>query len=193
MAVKLLFFAGSARRGSFNKKLAKLGTKVALAEGYEATFADLADYTMPLYDGDIEAADGPPDNAYKLKELIEQHAGIMLACPEYNAGITPLLKNSLDWVSRVREDDGMARAYKGRVFLLTSASPGGTGGMRGLTTVRHVLQIGLGALVLPDQVMVPRAASAFDEDGRLKDADAQERLRLAIVRLGETAKALYGT
>lgn len=190
---RLLFLAGSSRRGSFNMKLAQLGAIVAKAEGHRATFVDLADYDMPIYNGDHEIENGVPENARRFKMLLEQHSGVMIACPEYNAGITPLLKNTLDWVSHVREDDGSVRVFKNRVFLLAAASSSGMGGLRGLTTVRQVLEIGLGALVLPDQFAVPRAPTAFaDDDGSLKDADAQERLRVAIDKLAHTAAVLHG-
>lgn len=86
----------------------------------------------------------------------------------------------------------MARVFKNRAFMLASASPGGMGGLRGLTTARHVLELGLGALVLPDQFAVPRAATAFADDGSLKDPDAQERFREALGKLARTASALYG-
>lgn len=191
-SARLLFFAGSARRDSYNKKLARLGAEIAQSDGANATFIDLADYEMPIYNGDLEAEQGPPDNARKLKALLERHSGVMIACPEYNATITTLLKNTLDWISRVRDDDGMASVFKGRVFMLASASPGGLGGLRGLTTARHVLELGLGALVLPDQFAVPRAATAFADDGSLKDAEAQERFRGAIGKLAHTATALHG-
>src|SRR5690606_23803713 len=140
--------------------------------GHRATFVDLADYEMPIYNADYENERGVPENARRLKALLEQHSGVMIACPEYNASITPLLKNTLDWISHVREEDGSVRVFKNRVFMLGSASSGGMGGLRGLTTVRQVLELGLGALVLPDQVAVPRAPTAFAEDGSLKDADA---------------------
>jgi len=102
---RLLFVAGSAREASVNKRLARLGATIAEANGIAATFADLGDYPMPLYDGEIESREGPPDNALKLEALMRVHTGIFLACPEYNASITPLLKNALDWVSRVRTED----------------------------------------------------------------------------------------
>lgn len=189
---RLLFFAGSARRGSYNKKLAQLGAEIVRADGADATFIDLADYEMPIYNGDFEVEQGPPENAWKLKALMERHSGVMIACPEYNATITPLLKNTLDWISRIRDEDGMAKVFKNRVFMLASSSPGGMGGLRGLTTARHVLELGLGALVLPDQFAVPRAASAFAENGSLKDPEAQERFREALGKLARTASALYG-
>ena len=129
-AARLLFFAGSARAGSHNKKLARLGTMIAEANGIPATFLDLADYPMPIYHGDLEAAEGPPENAKKLKAVMEAHSGIFIASPEYNASITPLLKNTLDWVSHVRpEGEAPLQVYKTRVFALGSASPGGMGGL----------------------------------------------------------------
>jgi NAD(P)H-dependent FMN reductase len=192
-SVRLLFFAGSSRVGSYNKRLAVLGDKIAAANGIAATFADIGDYPMPIFNGDIEAVEGPPDNAYKFKELMAAHSGIFIACPEYNASITPLLKNTLDWVSRVREP-GMtgAEVYKTRVFALGSASNGGMGGLRGLNTVRQVLELGLGALVLPDQFAVPRAADAFGEDGHLKNKDSQETFKALLQKLARAAHVLHG-
>ena len=189
---RLLFFAGSARAGSFNKRLAKLGADIAHANGIASTFADLADYPMPLYDADVEAV-GIPDTARKMLALMSAHSGIFIASPEYNASISPLLKNTLDWVSRIR-DDGSAglEVFKSRVFALGAASPGGTGGMRGLVTVRTVLEMGLNALVLPDQVLLPRAMSAFDEHGHLTDKDAQERYKVVIQKLARAARVLHG-
>ena len=100
---RLLFFAGSAREKSWNKRLARLGATIAEANGIAATFVDLADYPMPIYDGDLEAKSGPPDNARKLKALMKVHSGIFIASPEYNASFSPLLKNAIDWISVVRE------------------------------------------------------------------------------------------
>jgi chromate reductase, NAD(P)H dehydrogenase (quinone) len=192
-SMKLLFFAGSARQGSFNKKLAHLGTEIARANGIAATFADLADYPMPLYDGDLEAAEGPPENARKLKALMSIHDGIFIAAPEYNASLAPLLKNSLDWVSRIKgEGEAPLHVYKSRVFALGAASPGGFGGIRGLMHLRQSLELGLGALVLPDQIAVPRAMDAFDDHGHLKDKAAQEMLKGVISKLARAAKIMHG-
>ncbi|MGD9785879.1 MAG: NADPH-dependent FMN reductase [Hyphomicrobiaceae bacterium] len=192
-SVKLLFFAGSQRQASYNKRLARLGAMIAEANGIAATFADLGDYPMPLYDGDTEAATGPPDNARKLKHLMGLHTGVFIACPEYNSSITPLLKNSLDWVSRVREGaEAPNEVFKTRVFALGSASPGGMGGLRGLNTVRQVLELGLGALVLPEQFAVPRAADAFEDNGHLKNKDSQETFKALIQKLARAAHVLHG-
>ena len=190
---RLLFLAGSARDGSLNKRLARLGAEIAHANGLPATFADLGDYPMPLYDGDVESRSGPPENAVKLKALMLVHQGVFIAAPEYNAGITPLLKNSLDWVSRIRTaDEPPLHVYKSRVFALGAASPGAFGGMRGLIAARQVLQLGLGALVLPDQVAVPKAGEAFDDNGHLKDKALQDALKAVIEKLARAAKALAG-
>lgn len=190
---RLLFFAGSAREGSFNKKLARLGARVAEANGIDATFADLGDYPLPLYDADLQSAEGVPENAVKLEALMKVHQGIFIASPEYNASISPLLKNTLDWVSRIRRDGEEPLAvYKTRVFALGAASPGGMGGIRGLIAVRTVLEMGLGALVLPDQFLCPRAMDAFDEQGHLKDREAQERFKILIQKLARAAHVLHG-
>lgn len=192
-STKLLFLAGSARDASYNKRLARLGAEIAEANGLAATYADLGDYPLPLYDGDWEALEGVPDNALKLEALMKVHSGIFIAAPEYNSSITPLLKNTLDWVSRVRIEGEETRAvFKTRVFALGSVSPGGMGGLRGLNTVRSVLELGLNALVLPDQFAVPRAADAFDDNGHLKNKDSQETFKKLIQKLARAAHVLHG-
>ena len=188
---KLLFFSGAAREGSFNKKLARLGSDIAHANGLQATFADLGDYPLPVYDGDIESSVGVPDNAVKLRSLMMIHSGIFIACPEYNASITPLLKNTIDWISRIK-DDGEPSVYASRVFALGAASPGAFGGIRGLLAVRQVLEVGLGALVLPDQIAIPRADKAFEDNGHLKDKSQQALLKTVIEKLARAAKVLHG-
>lgn len=190
---RLLFFAGSDREKSFNKRLAKLGAEIADANGIAATFVDLGDYPMPIYNGDIETREGPPPNAHKLKALMSIHNGIFIASPEYNASIAPLLKNTLDWVSRVRgEGEQPLQVYKTRVFAIGSASPGGMGGLRGLSQLRLVLEVGVGALVLPDQFAVPRASEAFEDNGHLKNKDSQEQFKLLIQKLARAAHVLHG-
>ena len=174
-------------------RLAKLGATIAEANGITATFADLGDYPMPLYNGDMEVSEGVPENAVKFASLMALHEGVFIAGPEYNAGITPLLKNTLDWVSRVTDDSGnRLNVCKTRAFALGAASPGGTGGMRGLFTVRHVLEHGLGALVLPQQFLLPRAMNAYDDHGHLNDKDAQERYKVQIEALARAARVLHG-
>jgi NAD(P)H-dependent FMN reductase len=182
-STKLIFFAGSAREGSHNKRLARLGASIAEANGIAATFADLGDYPMPLYDADLQTHDGIPDNASKFEALLKVHTGVFIACPEYNASITPLLKNTLDWVSRIKnEGEEPLAVYKTRVFALGAASTGGMGGLRGLNTVRTVL----------DQFAVPRATEAYDDHGHLKSKDAQEQFKRLIQKLARAAHVLHG-
>jgi chromate reductase len=121
------------------------------------------------------------------------HTGIFIACPEYNASITPLLKNTLDWVSRVRiEGEEPLAVYKTRVFALGSCSPGGLGGLRGVNVVRSTLELGVGALVLPDQFAVAKAAEAFEDNGHLKNKDSQEKFKQLIQKLARAAHVLHG-
>lgn len=185
---RLLFIAGSSREGSLNKRLARLGVEIANANGIHSAFADLGDYPMPIYDGDLEAREGPPDNAAKLKALLEVHHGVFIASPEYNASVSPLLKNAIDWVSRIRvEGEAPLRVFKTRVFALGSASPGALGGLRGLTVLRQSLEMGLGALVLPEQFAVPRATNAFTENGHLEDKSSMETFKALIQRLARAS------
>jgi len=188
---KILVFAGSIRTGSYNARLAALAVKeFALAEA-EVTHLSLQDYPLPLYDNDLEMKSGFPANAVKLKRMMMAHHGIFIVSPEYNASVTPLLKNAIDWVSRVREgDEPPLAAYKNRVFAFGSASPGPYGGQRSLLALRQVLAVGCGALVLPEHVSVPRADTAFDDMDELTDPRAAAALKHAVQRLIELARLM---
>jgi chromate reductase len=189
-APKVLVFAGSIRTGSFNARLAALAAKQFAAAEADTTLVSLSDYPMPLYDGDLEAASGPPENAIRLKRLIGQHHGVFIASPEYNASITPLLKNTLDWVSRVRDGkEPPLAAYKNRAFALGAASNGTYGGMRSLMALRQVLELGCGALVIPEQIAVREAAQAYDEMDNLKDERTANLLKSVVNRLIDMARA----
>jgi NAD(P)H-dependent FMN reductase len=185
---QVLVLAGSIRTGSFNARLAALAAKeIARAEG-EVTRISLHDFPLPLYDGDHEARSGPPDNAVKLKRMFCAHQGIFIATPEYNASLTPLLKNTIDWISRVRENkEPPLAAYRNRVFALGAASNGTYGGMRSIMALRHVLELGCGALVIPEQIAVREASHAFDENDDLKDERSATLLRTLARRLVELA------
>ncbi|POF33981.1 NADPH-dependent FMN reductase [Roseibium marinum] len=177
---RILVCSGSTRSGSLNGKLAALAAKRLAILDAEVTLLSLKDYPLPIYDGDLETTGGVPENARKLKRLLEGQDGVFLACPEYNAGITPLLKNMLDWISRVKETGG---AFTNKVFALGSASPGVFGGMRGLIGTRTILEVGLGAMVLPQMIPVARAASAFDETGDLIDERSDGQLDKLVEEL----------
>ena len=183
-AAKILVFAGSIRTGSFNARLAAAATKEFALAGADVTRISLLDYPMPLYDGDLEARSGQPEAAISLKRMMQNHQGIFIASPEYNASITPLLKNSLDWVSRVREgNEAPLAVYKDRAFAIGGASNGAYGAMRSLMALRQVLEIGCTALVIPDQIAVARAADAFDEMDNFKDEGNSKRLKGVVQSL----------
>jgi NAD(P)H-dependent FMN reductase len=181
MPPRILAFAGSARSGSLNRKLVRIAADGARAAGAEVTLVELRDYPLPLYDGDLEAAEGLPANARQLKDLFLAHQGLLIAAPEYNSSITPLLKNTIDWVSRSAPGEPSLACFDGKVAALLSASPGSLGGLRGLLVTRLCLS-NIRVLVLPDQVAVPNANDAFAEDGRLKE----EKRQASVARLGAT-------
>jgi len=166
MKPKILAFSGSARRDSFNQRLVVCAAQAASEAGAEVLTVNLGDFPMPIMDQDLEREHGQPEHAARFKQLLAEHDGILLASPEYNSSISPLLKNTLDWASRKVGDEPPMVAYKGKTAALLSASPGRLGGIRGLVHVRSILS-NLGVLVLPDQVAVASAGSAFDESGNL--------------------------
>jgi chromate reductase, NAD(P)H dehydrogenase (quinone) len=186
---KVLVLAGSIRAGSFNARLAAIAAKeIARAEA-EVTRISLLDFPLPLYDGDHEARSGAPENAVKLKRMFCAHQGVFIASPEYNASLTPLLKNAIDWISRVRENrEPPLSAYRNRVFALGAASNGTYGGMRSIMALRHVLELGCGALVIPEQIAVREASHAFDENDELKDERSAALLRTLARRLVELTR-----
>jgi chromate reductase, NAD(P)H dehydrogenase (quinone) len=176
---RILAFAGSARRESFNKRLVQIAAGGAGEAGADVTVIDLANFELPLFNQDLEAEKGLPAKAVELKKLFNEHHGLLISCPEYNSSITPLLKNTIDWVSRQAPGEGPLAAYKGKVATLMSASPGPLGGLRGLVAVRSILG-NIGVVVLPAQIAVPTAHQAIGEDGRLKD----EKMQASIEGLG---------
>ncbi|TWT35845.1 FMN-dependent NADPH-azoreductase [Posidoniimonas corsicana] len=186
---KLIAFAGSARRESLNRRLVHAAAAMATAHGATVTLIELRDFPMPLYNGDIEESDGAPDSAARLYDLMKGQDGLLLACPEYNSSITPLLKNTIDWVSRPREGDPPLAAFTGKTAGLLSASPGQLGGMRGLVHVRSILG-SIGLHVVPEQASVPRAHEAFDESGALRDSGVAGRVERVVKQLAETASRL---
>jgi len=191
MLPKILVLAGSIRTGSLSSRLAARAVKELLQAGTGVTWISLVDYPMPIYDGDIEAKSGPPENALKLKQLIMIHQGVLIVTPEYNASIPPLLKNTLDWISRVRErNEPPLSAFYNRAFALAAASDRNTGGMYALLALRQMLEIGAGALVLPEQFALARASEAFDEMDELLDERARAELLRVVQRLIEMAQEL---
>ncbi|SFO17165.1 NAD(P)H-dependent FMN reductase [Cohaesibacter marisflavi] len=183
--VKIVVFAGSVRTGSFNAKLANLAQKRLEANGAIVTRVDLKDYELPIYCGDIEEQQGVPEAARKLHKIIADHDGVVVTSPEFNSSIGPLLVNTLNWLSRVPENGGKAAIFGNKVYAISSASPGGFGGYRGLMALRGFLELGVGAHVLPEMVSIASAHEAFDEEGELKVPFADSMLTTMLEKLVE--------
>jgi len=177
---RILVFGGSIRSGSLSAKLAAAAAKeLALADA-EVTTISLADYPLPIYDGDLEAAKGIPDNATRLARLIAANQGVFIATPEYNNSLPPLLKNTIDWVSRVKPGANGVN-YRNRVYGIGSTSDGLIGGARALIDLRRVVLTALGAILIPEKIEVSRAQDAFDEAGNFV-AEAPAKLLKSLCR-----------
>src|SRR5512140_3622542 len=188
---KILVLPGSTRAGSHNVRLAALAAKELTLLDADVTRISLADYQLPIYEAELEAKAGAPFNAIKLKQMIMAHQGVFITSPEYSASITPMLKNALDWVSRVRErGDPTYAAFKNRVFAIASASPASSGGLRSLMALRQILELGCGALVIPEQVAIPSAEFAFDQMDELVEMRLANLLRAELTRLVEMARLM---
>lgn len=171
----MFVFAGSARRSSINKQLARIIAEVASGSGGVGVFADLADYPLPLYDGDLEQAEGIPANAYRFASLVEGADALVYVSPEYNGAYTPLLKNTIDWVTRID------RRVFAKPTALASASPGGTGGRNGLKLLRATLEH-MAVPVIDEQFTLPHAKNALSH-GELTETTDRERLASVVSKL----------
>ena len=175
--LRVLAFAGSTRRASLNRTLVRIAAAGAREAGAAVNEIDLRDYRLPVFDQDDEAERGKPAPAEALKQQLIDHEAWLVAAPEHNSSITAVLKNGIDWASRPDPGDaGPLVAFRGKLVVLMSASPGVLGGLRGLVHVRAILG-NLGCVVLPDQVAVPRAHEAFDAEGRLVDSQQYQRVQ----------------
>lgn len=173
--VNVLAFAGSTGKDSVNKKLAAFAASIATKDGARVTLIDLKDYALPLYDADFEKTQGMPKSAVKLRELMIKNEIIFIASPEYNDSVSGVLKNAIDWASR-NETAGASRdAFKGKTFLIMSASPSPKGGINGLSHLRAIIE-SVGGTVVSKGIAVPKAYSAFDEQGHLKDPELNREL-----------------
>ncbi len=180
---RILVFAGALRKDSYNKKLARLAAKDAKDAGAKVTFIDLADYPLPVYNGDIEEKEGLPQNAIKLKELFMEHDGLIIASPEYNSSVSAALKNAIDWISRpASSDEPFLVHFIGKTALLLSASVGALGGLRGLVHLRAILE-NIFVHVTPDQKCIPSAMEAFDAEGNLKNGEVRKAIKGIVENL----------
>jgi len=183
-SMKVLAFSGSTRKESFNQKLVQIAGRGATDSGAEVTTIHLADYPLPLFDEDLEK-EGMPENFQKLKELFLQADALLIASPEYNSSLTAVLKNVIDWMSRPVEGEPPMAAFSGKVVGIMATSPGGLGGLRGLVHLRAILS-NIGCLVIPSQVAVPFAESAFDAGGM----NQKHELYKNVLRVGEKVAQL---
>lgn len=190
----LLVFAGSTRAGSWNRKLAREAADLARAAGAAVTHIELADFELPIYNADLEAR-GTPEAAIRLKELFHAHPGWIICSPEYNGSYTALLKNTLDWVSSPvkghPEWSNGTRPFEGKVVGLLSTSPGALGGLRSLSHLSPLLA-NLGCWVAPKQYALPRAADAFEADGRFASQAAGEPVRAVVEQVLSASQRLHG-
>ena len=186
---RILAFAGSLRSESYNKKLARLAAEAVRKAGGNVTLIDLRDFPLPIFDQDLEAASGMPENGKELKQLFIEHQGLLIASPEYNSSIPGVLKNAIDWVSRPAPGEPSLVAFTGKVAALFRASPGALGGLRSLVHLRAILG-NIGALVLPEQLAISKANEAFQADGALKDVKQQASVERIAGRLVEVTRKL---
>jgi NAD(P)H-dependent FMN reductase len=173
--LRILAFAGSARKDSINKKLVRAAAAAAIDASTVVTWIDLSDFSIPLYDGDLEAEQGQPAAALKLRELIKAHDALFIASPEYNGFFSPLLKNVLDWVSRPLDGEERHAAYLGKPVLLLSTTRGSSGGSRGLQHLRQLL-VNLKAVPYRVEFLLPNGQDAFGAHGQLTADENQSRL-----------------
>lgn len=190
-ALKILVIPGSLRTGSFNARLAAVVVKELALLDVDVTLISLSDYPLPIYDGDLEVKSGVPSSAVNLKRMIGAHHGVFIVSPEYNSSVPPLLKNAIDWVTRVRDrNETFGQVFRERAFAIGAASDGKFGGLRVLMALRQILALGCGATVVPKQMALSFAGQAFDETDRLKDPADAELLRGTLRQLIDTAQQM---
>ena len=168
MTIKILALSGSQRAASWNSLLVRAAAAGAEAEGAQITVLDWAEHDMPLYDPDREKIEGFPDAVLRFKAALKAHHGFLIASPEYNGSLTPLLKNAIDWASRPAAGEAPMACYKHKVVGLLSTSPGVFGGVTGLVHLRAILSR-LGSFVIPEQYPVGESSKLFDETGAMRD------------------------
>ena len=167
-ALKILVIPGSLRTGSLNAKLAAAAADQFAQAGAEVSRLSLGDFPLPIYDGDLQTRSGVPKNAINLKRMIGAHHGVLIVTPEYNASVPPLVKNTIDWVSRVQDaHETRGQVFRGRAFAIAAASDSRLGGTRSLAALRMILSA-CQAMVIPSQLALSFASEAYDDMDRLK-------------------------
>lgn len=180
-ALKILVIPGSLRTGSLNARLAAAAAHELAISGAEVTRISLSDFPLPIYDGDLQAKSGVPKHAVNLKRMLGAHHGVLIVTPEYNSSVPALVKNTIDWISRVQDPhETRGQVFRERVFAIASASGNRLGGTRALAALRLILTA-CHASVVPNQLALPFADQAYDEMDHLKHPADIESLK-ALVR-----------
>jgi NAD(P)H-dependent FMN reductase len=173
-ALKILVIPGSLRTGSLNARLAAAAAYEFAQADAEVTRISLGDFPLPIYDGDLQTKSGVPKNAINLKRMIGAHHGVLIVTPEYNSSVPPLIKNTIDWVTRVQDaSEARGQVFRETPFAIAAASGGRLGGSRALAALRLILSA-CHATVIPNQLALSFADQAYDDMDRLKHpADIQ--------------------
>ncbi|MDB5568404.1 MAG: NADPH-dependent reductase [Tardiphaga sp.] len=189
-ALKILVIPGSLRTGSLNAKLAAAAVDELVRADVDVIKLSLGDFPLPIYDGDLETKSGVPKHAVNLKRMMSAHHGVLIVTPEYNSSLPPLVKNAIDWVSRVQDShESKGQVFRERPFAIAAASNGRLGGTRCLQALRLVLSA-CRATVIPNQLALSFASEAYDEMDRLKHAADIEALQAMVRQLIDVAQQM---
>ncbi|KZD25777.1 NADPH-dependent FMN reductase [Tardiphaga robiniae] len=189
-AIKILVIPGSLRTGSLNAKLAAVAVDALVRADVDATRISLGDFPLPIYDGDLESNSGVPKHALDLKRMISAHHGVLIVTPEYNASLPPLVKNTIDWISRVEDThESKGQVFRERPFAIAAASNGRLGGARCLQALRLVLSA-CRAMVIPNQLTLAFAGEAYDDMDRLKHAADKDAMTAMVRQLIDVAQQM---
>jgi chromate reductase len=189
-ALKILVIPGSLRSGSLNAKLAAAAAHEFALAGAEVTRISLADFPLPIYDGDLQTKSGVPKNAVNLKRMMSAHHGVLIVTPEYNSSVPPLVKNTIDWVTRVQDaHETRGQVFRERAFAIAAASENRLGGTRSLAALRLILTA-CHAVVIPNQLALSFASEAYDDMDRLKHPADIEALNALVRQLIELSQRM---
>jgi chromate reductase, NAD(P)H dehydrogenase (quinone) len=189
-ALKILVIPGSLRSGSHNAKLAAAASHELAQQGVEVTRISLGDFPLPIYDGDLQAKSGVPKNAVNLKRMMSAHHGVLIVTPEYNSSVPALVKNTIDWVSRVQDGhETRGQVFRERAFAIAAASESRLGGTRSLAALRLILTA-CHATVIPNQLALSFASEAYDDMDRLKHPADIESLAALVRQLIEVSQRM---
>ena len=189
-ALKILVIPGSLRTGSHNARLAAAAAHELAQAGAEVTRISLGDFPLPIYDGDLQAKSGAPKHAVNLKRMIGAHHGVLIVTPEYNSSVPALVKNTIDWVTRVQDaHETRGQVFRDRAFAIAAASENRLGGTRALAALRLIL-VACHATVIPSQLALSFAGEAYDDRDQLKNPADVEALRALARQLIDVSQRM---